>query len=275
MLPEYSDDYRYCLERRHEHKANLAAFEEGVMILWNEISTWTDKAPGSLRLELIAKSKPDDWTDFDFDNEARWLYREYSLDIGDRNVKLPTLNCIRHLVLGVQGRRIHLRVYENWRKEASASYDLKDAPISPALFTSRKKGEDETGFPCLEFPKITYPIYTYDCRWYWGGNRATYPAPEEFDEMELLKIEYPTEDEGESDNQSDSGCESVTGFASALNTWRDPLSRDRADFLDGNAPEFAWRRRPEPKTFHPLLKSIAKAVLHMTKLRSLIAIAKA
>ncbi|RDW72333.1 uncharacterized protein DSM5745_07505 [Aspergillus mulundensis] len=353
ILPTYPDDHRYCLEKRKEHKANLAAFEKSVTALWNELSSWTDKAPGSLRLELTAKSETDDWTDWDFDNEARWLYREYSLALGDESVKLPTLDCVYNLVLGA-GRRIHPRTMgdmilslpclrsldlrlppgharnralraeyrihlakaleaptlhrlENlsidMAEETPENHDfqvaeqedpaypagdvlchairklaqrslrelrLEGCPISPALFTSGKKKEDEAGFPYLESLKITYPIYTYDGRWYYGGNPATY-KPEELHEKELEKIEWDTEDEGRSDDESDR--ESVASFSN--DPWREPLNRDRADFFDGNLPEYAWRRRPEPKTFNPLVKSLAKAALRMPKLRSLVAIAKA
>ncbi|RDW93388.1 uncharacterized protein DSM5745_00710 [Aspergillus mulundensis] len=106
-LPEYDPNREYALERRKEHRANQAAFRDGLVRIWNELSAW-EKLP-SLSLDLSASSKCDggDWGFPD-----RWLCPEHSLSVGD-DVELPTVQCVQDLAVARDGRRIHPATIES------------------------------------------------------------------------------------------------------------------------------------------------------------------
>ncbi|KAL4866006.1 hypothetical protein BDV12DRAFT_173545 [Aspergillus spectabilis] len=59
-LPLYSDSRRSCLERLEEHQANLAAFQQGVQDLWEELLRWNKECPPSgMKLVLNAEAPVD------------------------------------------------------------------------------------------------------------------------------------------------------------------------------------------------------------------------
>ncbi|KAL5048102.1 hypothetical protein BDW71DRAFT_213852 [Aspergillus fruticulosus] len=331
-LPAYDTDLQYAMERRREHRANQESFREGLLKIWNELSSW-DKPP-SLFLDLSASSPSDEKSEFESEN--RWLLPEHSLSIDTESVKLPSVECVNALAVGKQGRRIHptsvhemiltlpnLRVLD-WEMapvqlrhkalkneyraalikalraptvaklevltlslseyppnnhdfdtglERDPSYpegdilslairelaqrslkelNIDHAPVSPALF-GVPAPDANTSFPHLEHVRIKFPILTYDGRWYYTGNRDSVD-PEELDPEEQLQI-----NNGPSVDEPDSDHESVVS-----------LNMDRADFLNGKIPWYAWRTRPDPNLFNPLIRSVVAATLRMPRLKNLL-----
>ncbi|KAL6232684.1 hypothetical protein BDW75DRAFT_217049 [Aspergillus navahoensis] len=331
-LPKYDSDLQYAMEQRREHCANQASFRDGLVKIWNELSSW-DKPP-SLLLDLSASSPSDEKSVFESEN--RWLLPEHSLSIDTQSVKLPTVECMNALALGKQGRRIHpttvheliltlpnLRVLD-WEmppvqlrhKALKAEYtaalakalraptlaklevltlslceyppnnhdfdtglerdpsypdgdllslairelaqrslkelNIDHVPVSPALFGPLAP-DANTSFPHLEHVRIEFPILTYDGRWYYTGSRDSV-EPEELDPEEQLQI-----DNGPSLSEPDSDRDSVVS-----------LNMDRADFLNGRIPWYAWRTQPDPTMFNPLIRSVVAATLRMPRLKNLL-----
>lgn len=111
-LPTYSKNRIHCLERRRESKANNAAFTQGVMDLFNEISSW--EAQGIV-LGLSASSPMDPGLPFDIGRrleevgyglaEERWTFEDnyLSLDLPS----LPRCTSVEALVMQVASRSLH------------------------------------------------------------------------------------------------------------------------------------------------------------------------
>ncbi|KAL5001564.1 hypothetical protein BDV10DRAFT_160190 [Aspergillus recurvatus] len=333
-LPGYDPDLQYAMERRREHRANQVSFRDGLVKIWNELSSW-DKPP-SLFLDLSASSPSDEESAIESESENRWLLPEHSLSIDTESVELPTVDCVSALAVGKQGRRIHpttvhemvlnlpnLRVLD-WgmapvqlrHKALKTEYtaaltkalraptlaklevltlslseyppnnhdfdtglerdpvypdgdmlslairelalrslkelNIDHVPISPALFGPMAL-DTNTSFPHLEHVRIEFPILTYDGRWYYTGDRDSVD-PEGLDPEEQTQI-----NNGPSVDEPDSDCESVIS-----------LNMDRADFLNGRIPWYAWRKRPDPSMFNPLIRSVVAATLRMPRLKNLL-----
>ncbi|KAL4911437.1 hypothetical protein BDW74DRAFT_164921 [Aspergillus multicolor] len=104
-LPDYDPELRgLARERSKEHRANLVAFQDGLVKLWGELSAW--EKPASLSLDVQAWSPGDDQTAEEA--EMRWLCPEHTLGIDiDAGVELPTIECVRELGVARDGRRIY------------------------------------------------------------------------------------------------------------------------------------------------------------------------
>ncbi|KAJ0417296.1 hypothetical protein BJY00DRAFT_289962 [Aspergillus carlsbadensis] len=113
-LPVYSDDRRFCLERRREHQANLVAFRDGVRELWAELAFWEEDLLSGLRLVLAAEAAMNRGRDEDDlpigIGDSRWAFPEHCLtlwDDSDGDSFLPALCHVTTLEIAKSGRRIY------------------------------------------------------------------------------------------------------------------------------------------------------------------------
>jgi hypothetical protein len=113
-LPLYSDDRRFCFERRREHQANLAAFRDGVRKLWAELALWEEDLSPGIRLALVAEApmnrgREEDEVPIGL-GDKRWAFPEHSLtlwDYRDEVSALPSLRHVKILEVAKSGRRIY------------------------------------------------------------------------------------------------------------------------------------------------------------------------
>lgn len=111
-LPTYSKNRIHCLERRRESKANNAAFTQGVVDLFDEISSW--EAQGIV-LGLSASSPMDPGLPFDIGRrpeelghglaEKRWTFEDNYLLLDLES--LPQCSSIEALVIQAESRSLH------------------------------------------------------------------------------------------------------------------------------------------------------------------------
>ncbi|KAL3448153.1 hypothetical protein BJX65DRAFT_73752 [Aspergillus insuetus] len=115
-LPLYSDDRRFCFERRREHQANLATFRDGIRKLWTELASWEEDLPLGTRLVLAAEAPMDRGREGDEVpiglGDKRWAFPEHSLTLCDDNSSdevsiLPALRHVTILEVAKSGRRIY------------------------------------------------------------------------------------------------------------------------------------------------------------------------
>lgn len=111
-LPTYSRNRIHCLETRRESKANNVAFTQGVMDLFNELSSWETEG---IVLGLSASSPMDPGLPFDIGRrpeefgrglaEKRWRFKDNYLLL-DLDF-LPQCTSIEALVIQVASRSLH------------------------------------------------------------------------------------------------------------------------------------------------------------------------
>ncbi|KAL2859518.1 hypothetical protein BJX68DRAFT_116369 [Aspergillus pseudodeflectus] len=115
-LPLYSDDRRFCFERRREHQANLVAFRDGVRQLWAELASWEEDLSLGIRLVLAAEApmnrgrEGDDLPTAVGIGDRRWAFPEHSLTLWDDSGEvsfLPGLCRVTTLEIAKSGRRIY------------------------------------------------------------------------------------------------------------------------------------------------------------------------
>ncbi|KAL2816483.1 hypothetical protein BJX63DRAFT_137249 [Aspergillus granulosus] len=114
-LPLYSEDRRFCYERRREHQANLVAFRKGVAELWAELASWDTGLPARIRLVLVADAPINrGWEGEDPPPPGiahqRWSFPEHSLTLHNHTDEAPILPVLRNVMtlqVATSGRRIY------------------------------------------------------------------------------------------------------------------------------------------------------------------------
>ncbi|KAE8357423.1 hypothetical protein BDV27DRAFT_151334 [Aspergillus caelatus] len=106
-LPTYSKNRISCLERRREIKANNEAFNQGVIDLFDEMSSWETQGMG---LTLTASSPMDRHrrsSELGYGlSDKRWSFEDNYLTL-DTEVSLPQLPFVEGLVIANARRSLH------------------------------------------------------------------------------------------------------------------------------------------------------------------------
>lgn len=129
--------------------------------------------------------------------------------------------------------------------------------VSPALWGAAEDKSNDLLFPHLQTVDITFPLITYDGRWFYTGDP---------NEVEPLQGGDPGEEsEPNSDSDRDSNLSSDSG------SWgEDKVYVYREAVLNGDEPSHWWRLKPDPDMFYPLVRAMVTAAMRMPKLEHLI-----